>query len=211
MKTMIENSTTKKWDQYYEFGQRIFFKRNSIIYEQGTIGNGFYYIHKGLIKIVTAKTKGGEKILSLEGSGQLFGEQAMDQEPYFSTAIAADDCVLYYFSKEQFNEIITRDTEMLSLFMDSTIGKIRILADEILAKGLTAQQKIALTLIKICTTCNTDKIFLTQQELANYTGLTRISVYKAFKQWKEAEIIDVVNRMVIVKQPDTLKKQTINL
>lgn len=211
MYTGIKHSKDNRWDPYFKYGERIFLKRNAIIYHQGTAGNGFYYLHEGLIKIVTSTTKGGERILDIEGPGQVFGEQALDEKPYFSTAIAVKDSVLYSFSCERFNELIISDPELLSLFMSSTIHKIRILAEEIMLKTITSEQQIAFTLLKMSHACKNYEIYLTQQELANYTGLTRITVYKVLKKWKEDELIDVVNRMFIIKQPETLKQYALNL
>jgi CRP-like cAMP-binding protein len=207
----VERSNANGWEPYFRYGERMFLKRNAIIYDQGKTGSGFYYLHKGLIKIVTSTVKGGERILDIEGPGQVFGEQAMDKRPYFSTAIAAKDSVVYYFSCERFNELIAAYPMLLNLFMDSAIQKIRILAEEIMLKAITSEQQIAFTLLKMSHACKNYEVYLTQQELANYTGLTRITVYKVLKKWKEDELIDVVNRMFIIKQPDILKQHALNL
>jgi CRP-like cAMP-binding protein len=207
----LEHSYDNCWGPYSKFGERIFVKRNAIIYHQGTTGNGFYHLHKGLIKIITSSAKGGKRILDVEGPGHVFGEQAIDKQPYFSTAIAAKDSVLYYFSCERFHELILSDPDLLKLFMNSAIQKIRILTEGIMLKTITSEQQIALTLLKMSRVCKNYKIYLTQQELANYTGLTRITVYKVLKKWKEEELIDVVDRMFIIKQPDTLQQHAHNL
>lgn len=207
-----EYSYSDQWEHYStKFGKRIFVKRHAIVYRQGATGSGFYYLHKGLIKIVTSTTKGSERILDVEGPGQVFGEQAIDKQPYFSTSIAAKDSVLYYFSCERFNELILSEPGLLKLFINSAIQKIRILAEGIMLKTITSEQQIAFTLLKMSRACKAYKIYLTQQELANYTGLTRITVYKVLKKWKEDELIEVVDRMFIIKQPDTLKRYSLNL
>jgi CRP-like cAMP-binding protein len=207
----MEHSYDNCWKPYSKFGERIFVKRNAIIYHQGTTGNGFYLLHKGLIKIITTSAKGGNRILDVEGPGHIFGEQAIDKQPYFSTAIAAKDSVLYYFSCERFHELIVSDPDLLKLFMNSAIQKIRILTEGIMLKTITSEQQIAFTLLKMSRTCKNYNISLTQQELASYTGLTRITVYKVIKKWKENDLIDIVDRMFIIKQPDTIKQYAQNL
>ncbi|MFY0544563.1 Crp/Fnr family transcriptional regulator [Brevibacillus sp. H7] len=196
------------WQPFMKHGERLFMKRNSIIYSQGKTGSGFYYLHKGLIKIVSIKPDGSNKILDVHGPGKLFGEQAVDQKPYFSTAIASDDSILYYFTNQRFKELIFSSPTFLNLFVDSIIQKMRILTEEIMLNVFTAEQHIAFTLLKVRQVCKNDRISLTQQELANYTGLTRITVYKILKKWRNEQVIDIQNRMIHIKQPDVLLRYT---
>ncbi len=81
-----------------------FIKKNLVIFRQGEVGNGFYYVKKGLIKIVSMKSDQKERILDIVGSGFFIGEQAIDDLPYYSTSISHINSVLYYFSKEDIEE-----------------------------------------------------------------------------------------------------------
>lgn len=209
MFTKVDPSNEKLWEHYFKYGERIFTKGNTTIYTQGLIGDGFYFLQKGLVKIVTTNSNGMERILHIEGAGQVFGEQAFDKKPYFSSAVTVMDSVLYYFSCKRFNELIVSDHELLNLVLNAAIQKVQILADDIMLKSIPAEKQIAIMLLKIMHTSNDDRIYLTQQELSKYTGLTRITVYKTLKKWKEEGLIEVKNRMIIIKQPDKLKQPLI--
>lgn len=193
------------WEAYLKFGTRQFFKRKDSIYTQGTIGDGFYYLHKGLVRIVTSTATGKERILNIVVPNQLLGVQTMDQRAHFTTAIAVKDSVLYHFSCDEFNKLITMHPDLLKLFSRTVIHKMRILLDGINLNALSSEQKIALLLQNICDEFKNYEVPLYQQDLASCTGLTRITVYKILKQWQEADIIEIKNRKYYIKKPDILR------
>lgn len=201
--TIYENAFN--WEDYLKFGTRKFFKAKETIYTQGTSGNEFYFLHKGLVRIITETATGKERLLNIVVPNQLLGVQALDQNTHFTTAIAVKDSVLYHFSCEEFNRLITIYPELFKLFTSSVIHKMRILLDGINLNALTSQQRIALLLHNICDEFNNYEIPLFQQDLASCTGLTRITVYKVLKQWQEMGIIEIKNRKYYIKKPDFLR------
>ncbi|WP_179295475.1 Crp/Fnr family transcriptional regulator [Bacillus sp. FJAT-45350] len=195
----IEN----KWGPYLKYGKRLFFRRKSTIYLQGNKGTGFYYVEKGLIKIVTSTVGGEDKILDVSGSGRVFGEQAIDEQHYFTSAVALEDSAVYYISAETFKELTRKYPDILALFVDSVIQKVNLLK-EMISKMFTSEQRIAYCLLKLYYITGKNKIVFTQQELASYTGLTRVTVYKTLKKWKEEEAVFVENRTFFIKNPQYL-------
>ncbi|WP_232698479.1 Crp/Fnr family transcriptional regulator [Brevibacillus daliensis] len=202
----IHQEQNVSWQTYLAYGERQYIKQKSVIYSQGQIGTGFYYLDTGLVKIVATTPEGNQKILDIHGEGKLFGEQAMDQLAYFSSAIAIKNTVLYYFSLETFREIIQLYPEFLPLFVDSVVQKMRILSEDILLKTFTAEQYIAFSIEKLRMVYQSNEISITQQDIANCTGLTRITVYKILKKWKENSLIDIQNRKIIIKDKEELNR-----
>jgi CRP-like cAMP-binding protein len=203
MATVYENAYN--WEAYLKFGTRQFFKRKQIIYTQGTPGDGFYFLYKGLVRIVTSTATGKERMLNIVVPNQLLGVQAMDKKTHFTTSIAVRDSVVYHFSCEEFNKLITEHPELFKLFSRTVIHKMQILLDGINLNALSSEQKIASLLLNICDEFKNYEVPLYQQDLASCTGLTRITVYKTLKQWKEDNIIEIKNRKYYIKKPDLLK------
>lgn len=202
--------TEVKWESFLQYGNRKFCKGKSVIFNQGDMGDGFYYLHKGLIKIVTSTAKGNERILNIVVPGQLSGVQAMDRQIHFTTAVAVKDSVLYHFSCERFAELMNMQPELSHLFAQTVNQKMRILLFAINLKALTSEQQIAALLLNICEEFKNHEVPLSQQDLANCTGLTRITVYKTLKQWKEDGLIEIENRKFIIKRPDLLRTQVVS-
>nr|WP_218781176.1 Crp/Fnr family transcriptional regulator [Bacillus sp. EB106-08-02-XG196] len=189
-----------------QFGTRQFFKEKKSIYQQGTMGDGFYYIQKGLVKVTTTTANGKDRMLNIAIPGQLLGIQAMDRMPHFTTSTAVNDTVLYYFSCEQFQKLITYQPSILNIVIETIIHKMHILADKIHLDTLTPEQQLSVILWNICYEFKNYEVTLSQQDLTKCTGLTRITIYKILKQWKEEDIIEVHGKKIIIKNPDELKK-----
>lgn len=193
------------WDTYLKYGTRQFFKRKQCIYSQGTCGDGFYFLHKGLVRIVSVNATGKERMLNIVIPNQLLGVQSLDEKQHFTTAIAVKDSVVYHFSIEKFKELIQEQPEVLKLFSRTVIHKMKILLDRINLETLTAEQKVALLLYNICYEFKSFEVPINQQDIASCTGLTRISVYKVLKQWQEDGIIDIAGKKYYIKKPDFLR------
>lgn len=193
------------WDSYLTFGTRQFVKRNQAIYSQGTCGDGFYYLEKGLVRIVSMNATGKERILNIVIPNQLLGVQSLDQRQHFTTAIAVKDSVVYHFSCDTFKALLKEHPKLVPLFSRTVIHKMKILLDRINLDTLTSEQKIALLLHNICYEFKNYEVPISQQDIASCTGLTRITVYKVLKQWQEDGIIAIMNRTYYVKKPDFLR------
>lgn len=193
------------WENYLQYGTRQFFRKKECIYKQGEYGEGFYYLHKGLVRIVTESAAGKENMLNIVIPNQLLGVQSLDQKTHFTSAIAVKDSVVYHFSADEFRQLMITHSELFKLFSKSVIHKMKILLDRINLNALTSEQKLAVLLHNICDKFKNYEIPISQQDLACCTGLTRITVYKVLKQWQEAGIIEIDKRKYFIKKPDFLR------
>ncbi|MCM2534679.1 Crp/Fnr family transcriptional regulator [Neobacillus pocheonensis] len=195
-----------KWDNYLHFGTRQFFKEKAFIYKQGTLGDGFYYLQKGLIKVTTTTIVGNDRLLNIALPGQLLGVQAMDHKSHFTTATAVKDSILYFFSFERFEKLMNLQPSLLNTFIRTVIHKMHILADKIYLDTLLPEQQLARILLNICYEFKNSEVPLSQQDLVKCTGLNRITIYKILKQWKEENVLEIQGKKYIIRNPDVLKK-----
>ncbi|MFJ7724549.1 Crp/Fnr family transcriptional regulator [Neobacillus sp. NPDC097160] len=203
---LILKPKQKNWTHYLKYGQRMFFKRNSIIFKEDSCGEeGFYFLQKGVVKIYTSAFAGKDQIIDIITEGQVFGEQTVDRQPYFSTARAFEDSVVYFLPYSTIKGLMKDDHELRLLFYHSLGKKIGLLLNNILIHSLPAEQLLARCILKIRKQYNNNRIPLTQQDLSKYTGLTRITIYKLFKKWENQYIL-VENKNITVLNPQGLKE-----
>lgn len=193
------------WEDYLNLGTRRFIRKKENIYTQGTKGDGFYFLHKGLVKIVTVTATEKERVLNIVIPNQLLGVQSLDQKAHFTTAVAVKDSVVYHFSSEEFRKRMIHHPDLYKLFSKSVIHKMKILLDRINMNALSSEQKIILLLQNVCNDFKNYEIPLSQQDLSCCTGLTRITVYKVLKEWKGKGIIDVKNKKYYIIKSDFLR------
>ncbi|MED3561977.1 Crp/Fnr family transcriptional regulator [Bacillus xiapuensis] len=194
----------QSWADYLKYGRRLFFKKKSYIFQQGHIGTGFYYIYKGIVKIISDTPGGGKRILDFVGSGVLAGE--IDHLPYFCSAVCHEDCVVYYFSEQDYHNLIQIHPEVTILFAESLILKEKLLLNNINVTSTSTESQIAQSLLYLMNSLESKEINLTQQELSFYTGLTRITIYKFLKIWASEGIVLISNRRIYIVDPKALKE-----
>ena len=193
-------------NSYFENGSRLFVKCNTVIYEQGTTGDGFYLVNEGKIKISMKVFNEKNRILEILGKGQLFGEQSLDQNSYFSTATALENSVVYYFTSKQFQDLVIKSKYFRNLFYSSMINKLKQLGAIIQLKSLSVEVQLANSLLELCHKYNSCEIPLNQQQLSNYTGLTRITIYKIVKEWKDLRLIIEKEGKLFIGNPKLLQE-----
>ena len=200
----IDHQQKHFMETYIKHADRKFIRKKTILFKQGELGQGFYFIQDGLVKITTTDFKKNTRILDIASSGTLIGEHILNGMPYFSTATIIKDSILYYFPIGIYNKLIQEHPEIKSLIANAIIEKVKLLLSVINAKSISIEGQIAYCLLKLMDIFKNIEINLTQQELSDYTGLTRITIYKVLKKWEEEGLVQIKNRKIYILKPNIL-------
>ena len=91
------------------------FKTNERVFEEGAIGDKFYMIQKGEVRISKIIPGIGEEALVVLKEGAYFGEMALiDEAPRSATAIANTNIVLLAIDKNDFEGLLHDDHDLAS-------------------------------------------------------------------------------------------------
>ncbi len=86
--------------------------KGQILFQKGTLLDGFYVVVHGQIKLAFSSPQGHEKVVSIVGPGQSFGEAVMFMKrPHVVTAQALADSLLLFVEREAVFEEIKRDPD----------------------------------------------------------------------------------------------------
>ena len=168
-----------------------FIKRNLLSSDKVKWVMDFIMWKKGLSKSFQRNLNQKERILDIVGSGFIIGEQAFDDLPYYSTSISHINSVLYYFSKNDIEQLTQKDPNMIVLLAQSLFLKEKLLLNNINTTSADTQYQIAYSLLYLMDCYQSNEINFTQQELSFYVGLTRITVYKVLKEWTDEGIVSI--------------------
>ncbi|HZG80966.1 MAG TPA: Crp/Fnr family transcriptional regulator [Brevibacillus sp.] len=193
------------WKPYLARGLKKTYPPKTILFHQGEIGNGFYYLEDGEVKIQLTSFKGDERIIDIVTPGELFGEAGIKKEPYFSTAYVMKPSTLFYFSNEVFQQICREHPSAIDIFLQSLIRKERLLAEIVAQENRSFEQKLAFFLLKLYNKNKDTNIAINQISLSNYIGTSRITVYKILQQWEKKEIVTVSNRSIQINDLNRLR------
>ena len=195
------------WYLYSKYAEVKVLKKDTLLFRQGDIINGFYYLQEGKVMISVLRDDGYERIIDFVYSGSLLGEQFINRTASFTTATLLTDATLYFFSIEQFELLTVEHPETSKQFAYSLIDKIRMLAQINTIINAPIDVQLAHYLLNLNEKTGSNTIHLTQKSISQYIGKSRVAIWSVLKQWKSEGIIEITNQTFILKEIEKLKEK----
>jgi CRP-like cAMP-binding protein len=90
------------------------YPKDCLLFAESEHGNDLYIIQKGSVKI-SKIVNNHEMVLAVLKSGDIFGEMALlEDKPRSATAEVMEDCVALVVNRDNFEELITRQPDLVS-------------------------------------------------------------------------------------------------
>jgi len=190
-------------------GKMIFMKRDE--------GADVMFVLSGRVKIVSTAPSGAEVIHNIIEAGQVFGEMALlDGKPRSADAIAAVDSEIVELSRKDFLEVLLRNPQSAVKMMEILCGRIRqstsFVEDAVLLDSGTRLLHRLKTLAEQYGKPEPDgrgqriDHKLSQQEIGESVGLTRVSVNRLLSQWRSEGLIEDGRGYVIIPDLERLEQ-----
>lgn len=195
MSLLFENEL---WEKALTYGERIFVPKNTTIYEQGETGDGCYFLKKGLVEITTKTANGSDFLLKMALPNNLFGLESMDELVHFTTAKTVKDSVLYFFPYHIVHDLMQKKPALERFFLEAIIKEMNILSIKIFESNLSAKQKIARILLNVYEENRHYGVQLKQKDIANSTGVSRVTVYKVIEEFERNGCIKKLDDQIVV-------------
>src|SRR5699024_4400925 len=171
--------------------------------------NGFYYLQSGKVAVTMIREDGFERMIDIVYPRSLIGEQMIYGTPSFTTTQMMENSTLYFFSKETFQKLCEKDSQVMVHFSYSFLEKIRLLAQINAVINASAEVQIAHFLYVLRKKQHANDIKLTQTQLANYIGKSRVTIWKVFKKWKQDGIVLLNDEKITIKNERALQEKII--
>ncbi|MDR3541566.1 MAG: Crp/Fnr family transcriptional regulator [Desulfosporosinus sp.] len=193
--------------------------KGNYLFRQGEKTSTIYLIKSGKLKLAQTTEDGNETILDVCGPGEVLGELSLYQEQHqHSNAIAMEEVCICCFSKLQFEELIKQDPSF-AMRIIGYLGQKRY--DTMLNSGKETGLNVKERLLRLfyrfaeqygrkTPTSTLIDLKITQQELADMIGCSRVMVIQALKELKAANIIDLENRYYVLKNDPCISAHTFN-
>ncbi len=204
-------------DDAHELAERLVMRRFSpgqVIFHLGDPGGLLYLISKGKVRISYTTVEGQEVVLAILGPGDFFGELALlDDSPRSATAEAIGPTETLTLHRDDFIHFIT-DNPAFSLHVLQTLARhirrLNIQLADIFFLDLPG--RLARTLLNLADQYGrpTDDgtlidLALTQTDLAEMTGATRVSINKALGRFRRSGWIKTSGRKVTIMDRGALE------
>ena len=192
---------------------RTFSKDNVIILAEEE-GDTLFILKKGKVKVSIVSEEGREVILSLLGSGSVFGELSLlDGKPRSANVVAIEETDLLMLRRTDFVQLIYKTPQIATALLAELASRLRKTDRQIEGLALLdVTSRISETLLQLATDQgreSTDGVVIenrpTHQEMANMSGTTRETISRVLKRLEAEGYIACRGRKITILHEENWK------
>ncbi len=202
-------------DELVKFAAVRRFETGEEIFAKGDAGSALWGVLTGRVCIYTLSPEGEEAILNILEPGDIFGEIALldgGRRTASARAMEAGDLLQIY--RDHFVRFLHEHPElgisMTSVLCEHIRMNVEFIENTVFLNLAARLAKRLVTLAEIHGKPDPRGVRiafkLSQQDLAHMVGATRERVNKELGPWRERGLIDFEEGMIVICQPDALKR-----
>ena len=174
------------------------FTKNQMILLEDDLGQTFFVISKGSVKITRLSDDGREVILAMLGEADFFGEMSLlDGDGRSANVVALEASEVLTLARNEFLDILEKYPKISICLLEELTHRLRKSDQQIESLSLSdVEQRIGITLIRLAEELGTIKqgsVTITnlpfQQDIANMAGTSRETVSRTFKLLEEKGLL----------------------
>lgn len=192
------------------------YRAHTDIFHEGDEGATLYIVLKGAVKIFIPSLDGREVVLAVHRKYDLLGEMSLlDEFPRSASATTIEDTEAVSLSRHDFLSVLDRHPEAQRAIIDVLVARLRATNQSIQdAYLLDVPGRLARRLLSIAEEHGDETddgidigLRVSQQELANMIGASRVAVNKQLQQWRKQNVVDVNRQRVTILDPAALERE----
>ena len=178
------------------------------------VGDTFFMIRKGQVKVGIVHEDGREVIFSLLGPGKVFGELSLlDGKPRSANVVALKDSELLSLRRRDFLQLLYDKPEVATAMLSELASRLRRTDEKIEGLALLdVTSRISRTLVQLASDQGIeaeDGLALenrpTHQQLANMSGTTRETVTRVLSRLEEQGYLYCKGRRLVIVRDESLE------
>ena len=186
------------------------------MFRKGDPGTSMMVVRGGRVKVCTHSEDGKELVLNLFGPGEVFGEIALlDGSPRTADAVTIDDCQLLVLDRRDFIPFLLEHPDASVRLLEVLSHRVRrtteLLEDVAFREGPSRLARRFLRLAEFTGRDVDNGVFvdmpLSMAQLGNMVGMTRESINKHLRQWRDEGVIDWKRGYFTIIDPDKLREK----
>ncbi len=185
------------------------FSPGETIFIEGEIGTSMYFLKSGSVKIVKTNMEGEEQIIKFIEPGEVFGEVVLfGVKTYPATTICQKKTETALLTRDSFREYFLSNPEIGWGMLKTMAGKLYFSQGRIKSLALqNSRARIAQAIYDLAEKEKRGYVLknLSQEDLANYLGITRETVSRNMSRLKEENLIESSGGELILLDREGLK------
>jgi CRP-like cAMP-binding protein len=189
------------------------YQKGETIYCEDTRSNHIFLIKSGLVKTYNTNELGKEFNTGYFSINQYFGFISFVKNiPHFDNSKAITATQLYKIDREEINDIIKSNQQVLMSFINLLTGKLMDCKKQCLTLAYgSVREKTAhslLKLLKIYPLKADNEIFIDRNNLANSIGIAKETLTRTLHQFKEESLIEITKKGIKILDKEALLNVT---
>lgn len=193
------------------------YKKGEYLCHEGDASAMLFIVNEGKVKLSKFNKEGKEQILRIVSDGSFFGEYYLftEYEPYNFSAIALSNVKICTLTKKDMDALLMEHPEISYKIM-TEISK-KLIQTENLVQNLSTidtESKVAYVLMELADKYGEVRgkeikidMPINREEMANYAGVTRETMSRKLNGFLKEGLIDTVgNKVIIIREPNSLRK-----
>jgi CRP-like cAMP-binding protein len=183
------------------------FTKNQMILLEDDLGQTFFVIATGSVKITRLSDDGREVILAMLGESDFFGEMSLlDGDGRSANVVALEASEVLTLARNEFLDILEQYPKISISLLEELTNRLRKSDQQIESLSLSdVEQRIGITLIRLAEELGTIKQGSVkiknlpfQQDIANMAGTSRETVSRTFKLLEEKGLLSRQGRQLVI-------------
>jgi len=193
------------------------YKKGEYIFFEGEVGNKFFIIKDGQVKLTKMIKNGDEQILNIFSNNDIIAEiVAFDKGDYPASAVTMTATEVIIFDQSELESLILKHPSIGVKLLREMSGRLRRAQENVRDLALKdSSARVAGLLIFLAEKYGKKKkdkvildISLTQQELASMIGSSRETVSRVLGQFESEGLIKTSRKKINIYQPEKIKSYT---
>src|SRR6185437_8548035 len=183
------------------------YRKGEIIFKEGGLPSGIFYIISGKVKKYKAVEGKGEQIIYIANTGELLGYHAvLSRERFPDSASTLEESEIGFIPKEDFMGVLERSTMLSGRLLKTLSHEFTVFVNGLaLFAQRTVRERLALQLIVLREKYKVNfqpgipvVIDLSREDLASLVGTARENVVRSLSQLKDEGAIQTKGRKIVV-------------
>lgn len=196
----------KKWSILEKSHTPRKYKKDEMIYWQGSHADEFFYLKSGSVRIFISSENGAEKTLTIRNPGSIFGEAAFfDGLPRVSSAKTLERSEIIVVTRQSLLECIRKEPQLAMNLLTYLSQTIRMLSAQVdTATFQQADERVARLLLNLST--ESGCVRATHEDLAALAGVSRVTVSRILSNFSRRGWVDTHYREIRVTSPGAIRR-----
>jgi len=178
------------------------FARNTVLINEGDVGDALYVILSGRVKVYSSNEAGREFVIDFHGAGEYVGEMTLDGEARSASVMTVEPTTCAVVNREQFRDFILAHPDFAMHLIDRLIHRLRVTTGNLKSLALS---DVYGRLVRLLNTLSQDvdgksivPEKLTQQDIADRVGASRDMIGKLMKDLVAGGYLAVEDRTIAI-------------